>query len=239
MSSTSIRLAAAVAATMAVSAVFATVVPFTENFAADAANWREGTGVTDATWNASGGPDGSSYVSSTGSFANNNPGDTPIFLRGHDTFNSSGGAFVGDWLADGVTAFSVYVRHDAPLPLTYFVRFAKPANFPAAVGVEFVPVLPNTWTRIDLAIFEGNPEFVNFETSDFQTIFSGIGKLQIGVMVPDQLAGSPQTFTFGFDQIAIVPEPSAAAAVSLLALAALRRRGAIRLSADSPQEVGP
>lgn len=209
---------------LSAAAAHAVIVPFVEEFNSDASNWREGTGVSNAAWSPNGGPGDSAHVFSTFSFANSQEGDTPVLLRGHDNFGSSGGAFVGDWLAAGVTEFSAYVRHDAPVPLNYFVRFAKPANFPGAIGVEFVPVFPNTWTRIDIGIFDGNPEFINFETSDFDTIFSGIGKLQLGVEVPAALAGNPAGFTFGFDAIAIVPEPASLALLGLAGLVALRRR---------------
>lgn len=218
------RLTLALTSLSFVSSAFATTVPYTESFDADAANWREGTGAANAAWTSTGGADAGGYVSSTYNFVGDVPGNTPIFLRGHDTYGSSGLAFVGDWLADGVTEFSAYVRHNAPVPLNYFVRFAKPSNFPAAIGVEFVPVFPNTWTRIDIAIYDGNPEFVNFETSDFNTIFSGIGKLQLGVNVPGELAGADSTYTFDFDLISIVPEPSAGLAIPALAMFAVRRR---------------
>ncbi len=221
-------IAATLASLLLPTAALATVVPFTENYTADASSWRDGSGAVSASWTAAGGPDGSSYISTGGTFENNLAGDTPIFARGHDTYGSSGLAFVGDWLSDGVAEFSAYVRHDAPAPLNYFVRFAKPSNFPAAIGVEFVPVFPNTWTRIDIAIDASNPEFVNFETSDFNTIFSGIGKLQIGVTVPAGLAGSPLDYTFDFDQIAIVPEPSAALLVGVALLGAVGSRRSVR-----------
>ena len=68
MSSTrllSLALLAAVAGAISQSA-FATV-PYTENFTTDAANWRDGAGAASATWVASGGPDGSSYITTTAS----------------------------------------------------------------------------------------------------------------------------------------------------------------------------
>ena len=43
----------------------AATVPFTENFTSSVSNWADGTGANLATFVTSGGPDGSSYASST------------------------------------------------------------------------------------------------------------------------------------------------------------------------------
>lgn len=204
------------------SAVHAAVVPFTEDFAHDSANWRDAVGLSDLGWQATGGPDGGSYAFGTFNFVHSNENDTPAILRAQDEWNSSNNAFVGDWLADGVTQFSMMVRHDAPVPLTFFTRFASPANFPGAAGVAFVPVMPNTWTQVSFDIDPNNPAIVT-EGVPFQDVFSNIGHVQIGVMVPADLAGLDQVFTFDVDKVSIVPEP---ATLALLALGAmtLRRR---------------
>jgi len=205
----------------------AALVPFTEHFAADASRWRDTSGTTELSWVAAGGPDGSSYVFENFNFVSTTPGATPALFRAHDAFDSSDDAFVGDWIADGVTVFSAFVRHDAPLPLTFFTRFASSANFPGAVGLNFAPVPPNTWTEIAVGIFAGNPQFI-FEGTDFATVFSNVGNLQIGMLVPDALVGADVTVAFDLDQPAIVPEP-ATAALGLLAAAILlaaRRRTA-------------
>lgn len=203
----------------------ATTVPFTESFSADAANWRNGAGTATATWTAGGGADGGGFISDTFSFANSVENDTPILLRGQSNFGSSGGAPFGNWLADGVTEYRVSIKHDAPVPLNFFTRFASPAGFPGAIGLGFAPILPNTWSELVIPINPGNPQFISFEGSDFNTVFSNIGRIQVGVSVPAALAGNPNTFTFSIDEVTLVPEPTTLGLVALAGLAALRRRG--------------
>lgn len=201
----------------------AATVPFTEGFAADNANWKNAASA-DLSFVGAGGPDASSYATTTYSFENNADGDGPVLLRGQDNFDASSDAFVGNWLAEGVTEFSAYVRHNAPVPLNYFTRFASSFNFPGSVAVNFVPVLPNTWTKITFDISATNPQFVSFEGSDFNTVFGGIGNVQLGVNVPAALAGSTATYTFDLDQPTITPEPAMLGLFAAGGLCALRRR---------------
>lgn len=193
-------------------------IPFTEDFSAGAAGWVNGTsGPLD--FHASGGPGGGSYVSTTAA-AINDPGT--ILLRGNAANGASGGAFVGDW--SGVTFLTAQVIHDAPAPVNFFVRIATPGNFPAHVGIVPVPVLPNTWTEISVAIDPSNPLLIA-EGGTFAGTFGNVGNVQIGASVPLAFEGVP--FTFGFDQVAIVPEPATAGllALGLVALAVRRRSG--------------
>lgn len=205
-------------------AAFAVDVPFTETFAGGPSGWTNFNNSVPADWFATGGVADSAYASGAYNFVNNVDGDTPIILRGQGSNNASGGAFVGNWLAEGVTAYSFAVRHDAPVPLNFFTRFATPMNFPGAIGVGFAPVLPNTWTEIVIPIDPSNPQFVSFEGSDFNTIFSNIGNIQIGANVPAALAGVDASYTFDIDNVSIVPEP-ASALLLVLGGVALRRRG--------------
>lgn len=203
-------------------AASAATVPFTENFDTGPANWRESTGGANLDWNATGGPDGDAYASTPFSFGSLADGDTPALFRGHDTFDSSGDAFVGNWIGEGIDTFSVAVRHNAPLPLTLFTRFSGPANFPGAIAVNFIPVLPNTWTTVTIPINPGNPQFVTFEGGDFST-FNSIANVQVGYEVPAGFGGNPASFTFDIDRPTIVPEPTTAAAL-LACLGLVRRR---------------
>jgi len=178
----------------------AATVPFVEDFTSDASDWHDASGAALLDWVASGGPDGSSHAQTTFSLMTANEGDTPLIFRAQDKWNSSGGAFNGNWIADGVHEFRAFVRHDAPFPLTFFVRFSGPGNFPGAVAIQFAPVFPNTWTEIVIPIDAGNPQFISFEGTDFPTVFSNIGHVQVGISVGADQGGFPQPITFDIDK---------------------------------------
>lgn len=210
---------------LAVLSAGATTIPFIENFDADVANWVNFNSIAPLTFNASGGPDGSSYASGEFNFkdlAFGNQG--PVILRASTSplGAASGGNFFGDWIADGVTKFSAQVRHNASVPLTFYSRFASPFNFPGATAIQFAPVLPNTWTEIEVEI--ANDSFVTFEGQTFADVFDGVGNIQFSVSVPQAFAGVDQDFAFDVDQVSIVPEPSAFAMLSMAVLTGLRRR---------------
>ena len=214
--------AAALVLSAGLSASAATV-PFTEDFVSDNAAWKDAASA-DLSFVAAGGPDASGYVTTSFNFSGSATGDTPVLLRGHDNFNASGDAFVGNWITEGVTEFSAYVRHDSAVPLNFFARFAGSFNFPGAVAVSFVPVLPNTWTEVTFAISPFNPQFVTFEGSDFNTIFGAVGNVQLGVSVPAALDSADVDVAIDVDQPTITPEPTSLGLVTLGALALLRRR---------------
>ena len=200
---------------------------FTEDFELDVANWVNFDNTAFLSFNATGGPDGSSFASGDFNFKDLAFGDQgPVILRATTTplGPASGGNFFGDWLTDGITEFSAQVRHNAPVPLTFFARFASPTFFPGAIAVRFQPVFPNTWTEMSFDIDPSNPAFVSFEGETFVDVFDGIGNVQIGVEVPAALAGVDQGFTFDVDQVSIVPEPSSLVLASLAVLACVRRR---------------
>jgi hypothetical protein len=204
----------------------AATVPFTESFDAGSADWFDASGGSPLSWNPAGGEDGA-FASSTFNFVGSAEGDTPVLFRAQDEFGaagSSGGAFIGDWISDGVTTFSAFVRHDANVPLTIFTRFSSPFNFPGAVAIQFAPVSPDTWTEITVPIDANNPQFVTFEGTDFGTVFGNIGHVQIGVSVPAELAGVDQAFTFGVDTASIVPEPATASLLLISTLGVWMRR---------------
>jgi len=204
--------------------------PFTEMFGSDNSGWRDSNAANPLGWVAGGSYNGSSYATGGFNFVNSVVDDTPVIFRGQDEFNFSNGAFEGDWIADGVTEFMAFVRHDAPVSLTFFARFSGPDNFPGATAISFIPVAPNMWTPIIIEVTPTSPNFISFEGTDFETVFSanpvnnfqGIGHIQIGVSVPDTLAGLDQSFTFDVDDISVAPTP--ATIIALGGLVALRRR---------------
>lgn len=184
----------------------AATVPFTEDFVADSADWFDASGAVPLTWVAAGGPDGGSYASSMFNFADSAPDDSPPLFRAEEIYGSSGGAFNGNWVDDGVTLMTYFVRHDAPVPLTYFSRFA-PSLSPGAIALNFVPIPADTWTEIVVPIDEGSP-FIYEGPIGFDDVFTDIGRVQSGIVVPAALAGVDETFTFDIDKVSIVPEPS-------------------------------
>jgi hypothetical protein len=187
-------------------------VPFTEDFSSGNSNWSSNLSNVFLVHIPTGGPDGSSYASGTFNFQNSAAGTSPVLLRANNTTSlgpASGGNFIGDWISAGAKRFSAFVRHDAPVPLTYFARFADPANFPGAFATHFAPVLPHTWTELVFSVRPGSPAFVTFEGSSFANVFDNIGRVQLGVSVPVALAGTNQSYKFDVDQAAVnSPEPT-------------------------------
>ena len=176
---------------MAVGESYAQTFPFLESFDNDTANWKD-ISRQDLTFVATGGADGGGYVSTEFAFAAAGSfGAVPF--RGEASFGASDGAFVGDWIAAGVEGVSMRVRHNAPIPLVFGARFASPFNFPGTSAIRFQPVLPSAFTggqftEMSFAIEEGNPAFVTFEGSDFQTVFSNIGNVQVSADIPSSFA---------------------------------------------------
>lgn len=205
----------------AASSTFGVTNPFTEEFVADAAGWTNFNNSAPLTFNLTGGPDNSSYVSGTFNFASQAAGATPVVIRGQN--GASGGAFVGDWLAAGVTQLSVFVRQNTGQAVTFFARpSVDPA--PGAVAIAFTPVPSGVWTQLTFAINPASPQFVSFETGDFNSVFTNIGRLQFGVSVPGALAGVNQDFAFDFDKVALVPSPVGAVVLGAVGLLVGRRR---------------
>jgi len=203
------------------SAVAATV-PFTEDFVADAAGWRDASLVSELDWFASGGPDAGSFASGQFNFVALEPNSTPAVIRAQDEFNASGGAFLGDWLSDGVTEVSFQIRHNGSGPMTFFTRFSGPANFPGAVALEFAPVPANQWTQITVAIDPNNPAII-LEGFPFDAVFGNIGHVQIGVAA-GAMAGVDQDVRFDIDKVSFIPEPASLVLLTLGAFVIRRVR---------------
>ncbi len=212
----------------------AVTVPFTEAFAASAQNWAIDSGGTSATWNATGGPSDSTFISRLGTPADG-PFSGPIIFRGQDGFNSSGDAFVGDWIANSVGVFSVDFFHDNSSSLNVSVRFASPFNDPGASSVNFL-VPASTWTTLTIPIVDSTSSFQAYgslgavpNATSFSTIFSSIGNIQISLASGQVGTGLPSSVTLGIANptIAPVPEPSVWAVLGgafVVATAMVRRR---------------
>lgn len=196
------------------------VASFTEDFATNSAGWRDSAGLQDLGWSSTGSSDGGSFATTSFNFAQSASNATPVLFRAQDEFNSSNGAFAGDWVATGIDEFSAFVYHDAPNALNFFVRFSGPGNFPGAASVFMIPVQPGTWTQLTLALPDPAMTFEGPFT--YSQVFSNIGHVQIGVSAQG-VAGLDQSIQFGLDKVSIVPEPASLFLLGAGALLAGRR----------------
>jgi len=203
--------------------------PFTEDFTAGTANWKNNA-QQDLAQVAAGGPGDSSYVTTDYSFTSATNPQVAIF-RGHNGFDSSGDAFVGDWLAANVGRLTAYVRHDAPQPLDFFVRVATSNNSPA-VSFTLPQLIPaGSWNLLDFEIGFDNPLHTNEgppTLAFYNNVLSNVGNVQLGVIVPMSLAENPTAFRYDLDRVSLVPEPSSgviALGVVGLGLVSRRRQG--------------
>lgn len=196
--------------------------PFNEGFDADASAWLSAAfGPLDFV--ASGALDGSSYVSTLFNFVGSADQEDRVVMRGHDDFDASGDAFVGDWLGAGVATLSFDIRHDAGVPITIFSRVATSGNFPAAVALTETSVPSGQWTTI---MFDVEPSswILEFPMGGFGGVFGVVGNVQIGARTPTELAGVDQGVQFDLDNVAIVPAPGTGLAGLALLGGAMRRR---------------
>lgn len=204
----------------------ASIVGFVESFDNDSANWRNFNGGAVLDWFSTGGPDGSSYASSVFNLSGTTPGGfPPTVIRAQTNFNSSNSAYVGNWIAAGVTGVSFDIRHDLSEAVTLTGRFATPANNPGASTVSQTVIAPNQWTTITFDLTEGSADIISFGSGNYQSIFSNIGNIQIGFNVPVSLAGQDITARFDIDNFRVIPAPGAGVAAMLaFGLVARRRR---------------
>jgi hypothetical protein len=203
----------------------ALVVPFNEEFATGNSNWLAGNSSA-ATWVATGGVDGGGYISAPGAITA--AGFGTIVFRGNNTADASGDAFVGDWLAGGVTSFSAFVRHDAPVALNIFARLDAGSGR-AGSSIDF-SVPGGEWFQINVPIVDSPSSFQSFGAGTFNTVFSNIQNIQLVLSATQDPSTAGQTYTVDFDNVSVVPEPGTVGLVvfGLAGLALLQRRRARR-----------
>ncbi len=219
-------IVAALFLTLVSGSAAAVTVPFTEEFSTDVAGWEDNENNPLA-FNAAGGPDGSSYATSTFNFfgfVEPFPGAGPILYRAQDEDNASGGAFIGDWIAAGVTQVSVFVRHSASQALNFGMRVANTVNFPAAfIDSADGLVQPNVWTEV---IFDTDPNNPLCTPESFGPGFTcagalvNVAHLQFGTDAPAGLDLIDADILFDIDKVSLIaaaPEPT----TGLLALGGL------------------
>ncbi len=201
----------------------ANLLDFIETFDTDAANWRNFDGTAELDWFPSGGPDGSAYASSVYNLTNFTGGFPPVVIRAQANFNSSGGAYTGDWIAGGVTGVTFDIRHDAPEAVAITGRFANSANRGASTETPSL-LQPGVWTTISIDLSEGSPDIISLGGLSYQAIFTDIANIQLGFEPPANLAGQNIDVRIDVDNFALVPAPGTAALGLIAGLAALRRR---------------
>ena len=205
----------------------ALIVPFTEDFTSGASNWLNGSSAA-PTWSATGGVDDGGYISAPGAISAGGFGT--IVFRGNAAVDASGDAFVGNWLTGGVSTFSAFVRHDAPVALNFYARLDAGSGR-AASSVDFsVPV--GSWYQLSIPITEASFQSYGAAgtgTAAFNTVFSSILNVQFALSSTQDPSTAGQTYNVSLDRVAIVPEPSIAALGLLALLGFLASRGIVLL----------
>lgn len=207
----------------------AVTVPFTEDFVADSAGWEDGDS-NPLFWENGGGPDGGSYASADFNyFGYTSPfGGGPVVFRANESDMASGDAFVGDWIADGVTLVSAWVRHDAPADLNFYMRIATSFNFPGAVITNTQTVSSGVWTKVFWVVDPDSPLCIG-ETVTCAVALGSVGNFQIGTDAPLSLVELDQAFAIDVDKVSVVPEPGMATLLGAgLMLLSLMRRSSRR-----------
>jgi len=151
---------------------------FTESFSSSASNWAIDSTGTAATWVNTGGPKGvgDGYITRTTPLT----GSTVLF-RGQSGFNSSSGGFVGNWISEGVTTFTIDILQDSGSVLNFGLRFANSANTPGASTFLTYAVPSGVWTTISIPIADSSSVFTTYEGNTFSGVFSSIGNVQLSV----------------------------------------------------------
>jgi hypothetical protein len=225
-----VSYALGVALVASASSAAALTVPFTEDFTSDVSGWIN-TANAPLTFQATGGPDGGSYASTTlNYFGFTSPfGGGPVVFRGHNANNASGDAFVGNWVTGGVQLVTAWVKQDTGVDLTFFLRVAGSFNFPGAVIGNTGTVPSGVWTLVSWLIDPNDPGCQGEGVTCAQAL-ADVGNVQFGTSAPSSLTTQDVAFALAIDKVSIasVPEPGTAllAAFGLLGLGVFSRRRA-------------
>lgn len=200
------------------------VTPFTETFDSGANDWLQGS-FTAPGFVASGALDDSAYITSMADLNSAGPFGL-IVMRGQSDFNASGGAFVGDYLANGINRVTFDLRHNAGIDLGVALRVASPTNFPG-LAVELPElVASDEWVTLSFDLEFSNP-LLTLEGPPtpefFNQIMAAVGNLQVSIDRPDGLT-TPLVVDFDLDNVSITPTPSTLGLLSIGGLLASRRR---------------
>lgn len=184
-----------------------------ENFDTDSANWQNsdnGLNPLNGALNyyPTGGIGDSGYISEEYNFASFGSFGKTGF-RAEDGPDASNDAFVGDWHSAGYNTATISVRHNAPVPVVFYLRVASSANFPGAGIENGVPVAPGAWTELTYNIAEGSPQITYEGPYTHSDIFGDVGNFQIGISQPAGYETDTTEYSFDLDQVVVgVPEPS-------------------------------
>lgn len=213
-----------IALTGAATLASGSVVPFTESFDTDTSNWLSGS-FSPTTWVSNGALDGSSYITTNVDLNTAGPFGLTL-LRGHDDFDASGDAFVGNYLTSGITTVEFDFRHNAGVDLDIALRLASSANTPGLAVQTGGLVASGEWVHLSFSLFFGNP-LMTLEGPPtpelFNAVMTQIGNVQVSSFRPDGLS-TPLLVDFDLDNVTITPTPSSAALLGFGGLIATRRR---------------
>lgn len=193
--------------------------PYTETFTGGDAGWLTGS-FNPPSFDPGGFISTSADVSTAGEFG-------LTLFRGHDDFDASGDAFVGDYLAAGLDTVTFDIRHDSDVALSFALRVASGGNSPAFVVLSPAPAAGGAWTTLSFSLDPGSPFYIPEGPPGFG-FFAGVmgevGNLQVLVLPPPGLP-SGSVVAFDLDNVSTTPAPATMATVfGGLLLAARRRR---------------
>ena len=205
-------------------ASMANVTPFTETFEGGANGWVQGS-FADANFFSSGSIDDSAYIGSTADLNSAGPFGLTVF-RGHDDFDASGDAFVGNYLASGINLVTLNLRHNAGQDLGIALRVSGSSNFPGFAVELPEMVASDQWVTLSFELSFANP-LVTIEgppsLEAFNQVMEAVGNLQLSVDRPDGLT-TPLVVDFDLDNVSITPAPGTLVLLSFGGLVATRRR---------------